>query len=315
MADEKVTDQQQQEAVEADEGRAVLAQLIAKEELPRIRQRGLDDLDLSTHNRKPVDCERIEQLARVHSEKKGISSHSRPTLVRGLIDDALSAYAEHNTASATFIRELFFSPEDTTTPLSPGDLLDDARKKSGLSSGAFDRLRRKEFAKFSEFLANYVVRDTPISQETARQLYRVPKGYRLVRVRRDTWELVRTRLRHRLRTPIAMAAVIVLGLVLVLWYLIHRLTEDVPVAIGGKTTSTYQEPSTEAPKGPTIKAGQRAQPLCIATILQADNTPVYWVRLKSKPWTNYYVPGTALMKGNEQIQTLLNVGIPRCPTK
>lgn len=320
MADEDTADEateQPQQAAEDSEQRAVLAQVIAKEELPRIRQRGVDDLDLTAHNRKPVSCERVEQLARVHSEKKGTSANSKPVLVRSLIDDALSAYAEQNEASATFIRELFFNSEDTTVPANPGKLLDDARKKSGLADNPqkFDRIRRKEFAKFSEFLADYVLRDAAVSPKTARIIYKVPKGYRFEQVKRGTWQVVRTSLRHRVRVPIAIVAIIMLGIVAVLVYFIYRLPEDTKIKVGRKTANTYAEPSLSALKGSPMKPGQWADPLCVATVLRADYTPVYWVQIETRPWENYYVLATDLSMGVKEGEALLLAGIPRCPTK
>ncbi|WP_217712246.1 hypothetical protein [Streptomyces sp. NA02950] len=306
MAEERPIDEPQQEAAEASEGRAVLVQLIASKELPRIRQRGLDDLDLSTHNRKPVDCERIEQLARLHSEKKGVDAHSRPALVRGLIDDALSAYAEHKTASATFIRDLFFSSQDTTTPLSPGDLLDDARKKSGLSSGAFDRLRRKEFSKFAEFLAHYVLRDATVSRETARVIYRVPKGYELVRVGYS-----RRILRVTLITTMVLGVLMLGGV----WAFRLWVKHGLPLEVASAPAQTYKEPSTDSPTGPTLKTGEHLSPECLAKIINQEYEAEYWARIKTDPWKGYYAPMESFEDSDNKVRSLLANGVPYCPTK
>jgi hypothetical protein len=296
-----------QQDTEVGEQRAVLARVIATKELPRIRQRGLDGLDLTAHNQKPVKCERVEQLARVHSEKKGVGANSRPALVRSLIDDALSAYAEHNEASAKFIRRLFFSADDTATLLSPGDLLDEARKKSGLSASSFDRLRRKEFAKFAEFLAEFAVRDTTVSQETAQMIYRVPKGYRLEKV-------------VNLHTRLIFAGIVIVPMitltVLALPTLDRWLNKSFfPLKVASKSAQTYNEPSMDATKGQVMKSGVRVVPECVAEVVGKDHKLAYWVRIKTEPWKNYYVPATAFEGGENKAKSLVSDGVPFCPTK
>ncbi|MEV5532223.1 hypothetical protein [Streptomyces prunicolor] len=312
MGDEETADQvadgSQQDA-EANKRRARLVKLIATEELPRIRQRGITDLDLTAHNRKPVSCKGVEQLARLHCETKGLDITSRPPLVRNLIDDALTAYAEQNEAAARFIRELFFDPDDTAMPRSPGDLLITAREKAGMDDDPqkFDRLRRKEFAKFSEFLADFVVDDPPEPLSPEAKLFRLemqlPKGYLLVSRGQRIW-------------AICYLSVILTGLILLAFPTLYRMNiqNHFPLSVGNKSVQTYREPSVDATEGSIIKPGKKVNPKCIAQIVRQGKV-VFWVRIKTEPWKDYYAPITAFEGNEKQAYSLLGDGVPFCPTK
>ena len=148
-------------------------------ELTDCRQRGIERLDIRTHNQHPVAAPELEQLARAHATSRELPLHGRTAQVKLLIWDAIVAMERHNQADAALVRDLFFGdlPQivERSTPdhggpehwaltgvrESAGELLDRAEKKSGLSSSRFRDRRATAFSSFSAFLAEFSPPDWP----------------------------------------------------------------------------------------------------------------------------------------------------------
>lgn len=141
-------------------------------ELTDCRQRGIERLDIRTHNQSPVAVPELEQLARRHATSREVPLHGRTAQVKLLLWDALAALERHNQADASLVRDLFFGDLPQLIDSSPdhggpehwalavvrenaGELLDRAERKSGLSSSRFRDRRATAFSSFSAFLAEF----------------------------------------------------------------------------------------------------------------------------------------------------------------
>jgi hypothetical protein len=132
---------------------ALLAQLTAT------RWRGLDYLDLDTHQYMPIEAPDLEELARKYANDW---TSSRIALIRELLDDALEAWRlKKYESEATFVRNLFFAADGSTPgKYSTTDLLDAVKAASGLKRDAFDERRRAMFRLFARFLIQFVAEQT-----------------------------------------------------------------------------------------------------------------------------------------------------------
>jgi hypothetical protein len=129
-------------------------------ELGRVRQRGIRRVDLVARRQSRTDAPILESLADLYAAFKGLDDEDRPQRFRELLWDGLTKYAKKNGMAdvAVWVRDLFFSPDDPLTFVSPGDLLDDVRKRLGYAGrdSSFARLRREEFEGFAAFLVAFV---------------------------------------------------------------------------------------------------------------------------------------------------------------
>ncbi len=134
----------------------VLAAAIA-EELSACRQRGIERLDVSSHNQVPVPAPMLQELASEYVTAKQIHAYGRISQLKYLFRDAIKAFATENEADAQLVGDLFFGDSLNRITKSAGELLDIARKKSGYSSEAlFRQARRDAFAEFTRFLPDFV---------------------------------------------------------------------------------------------------------------------------------------------------------------
>jgi hypothetical protein len=192
-------------------------------ELARVRQRGLDDLDKRSHNQKPVDVDGLAALARNYCDAHGLDLHGRIAQIRRLLLDALRNYGERgNATEADLIRDLLFDGsynDDRVRPSSrksPTQLLDEARHKHGPENkDRFDERRRGTFIRFATFLMAFVAERTsdapsgPVVGPTTD----VQEGdARLETV--TQWD-IQTKPRTRTRPALAAWFVLVIGAVLV----------------------------------------------------------------------------------------------------
>jgi hypothetical protein len=138
-------------------------------ELTAARWRGLDYLDLDTHQYKPVKTPYLEELARRYANDW---TSSRIALIRDLLRDALVAWRRQKyTKEAKFVRNLFFTKGgDTPGKYSTTDLLDAVKDASGLNKDAFDERRRAMFRLFARFLIRFVAEQTASSAPAEEQL-------------------------------------------------------------------------------------------------------------------------------------------------
>src|SRR5687768_4884651 len=81
-------------------------------ELTAARRRGLDGLDLDTHQYDPVKTPQLEALARAYAND---AVASRIALIRDVLRDALAAWdRQQYHDEATFVRDLFFAADGGT---------------------------------------------------------------------------------------------------------------------------------------------------------------------------------------------------------
>lgn len=151
-------------------------------ELSDCRQRGIERLDIRTHNQSPVTAPELERFARNYATSRNVPLHGRTAQIKLLLWDALAAMERHNAADATLVRDLFFGdvaqvleqsapgdgalPDDGPARLavvrhSAGELLDRAEKKSGLSTSHFRDRRAIALSCFSAFLAEFCTPSAP----------------------------------------------------------------------------------------------------------------------------------------------------------
>jgi hypothetical protein len=75
-------------------------------ELTRLRQRGIDNLEIDTPQQPAVDLPLLEQLARRYSGQPG---GSRTTIIRRFVADGLTSWQQERPAQAAVARQMFFS--------------------------------------------------------------------------------------------------------------------------------------------------------------------------------------------------------------
>src|SRR6266705_5312808 len=134
----------------------VLAAAIA-EELSACRQRGIERLDVSSHNQVPVPAPMLQELASEYVTAKQIHAYGRISQLKYLFRDAIKAFAAENAADAQLVGDLFFGDSLNRVTKSAGELLDITRKKFEYSSETlFRQARRDAFAEFARFLPHFV---------------------------------------------------------------------------------------------------------------------------------------------------------------
>lgn len=150
------------------------------DELNKVRERGLENLDLHTHQQPPKVVPELERLAREYAAGQGRLPYGRANEVRVLLRDGLRAYAERvDQAESAAISGLFFDPEDSKQKRSPGQRKYRVEAALGLSrprrarpsptagspvvSSRFVEWRRGAFGRLAAFLLAFVTEHTPTS--------------------------------------------------------------------------------------------------------------------------------------------------------
>ena len=135
--------------------------------------RGLELLDLRTHNQSPVRADALHELAKRYTEAVQAWTPGRVGQIKTLLRDAVDAFSSQGQeAEARLIRDLFFG--DTQSPTkSAGELLQLARRRLGYESEKrFAERRHATFRIFAEFLIRFVERiegeDSPIADQSQR---------------------------------------------------------------------------------------------------------------------------------------------------
>lgn len=138
-------------------------------ELAECRLRGIDRLDLRTHNQNRVAAADLQRLAQAYVSAEGLALHGRTAQIKQLLWDALTAMAHRQEPEAALVRDLLFGDpppmvEDAViggavrvgmVTRSAGDLLDQAFQKSGLTKPRFDEQRKAAFLSFGEYLVGF----------------------------------------------------------------------------------------------------------------------------------------------------------------
>ncbi|MHB1432554.1 MAG: hypothetical protein ACYCVZ_10615 [Streptosporangiaceae bacterium] len=146
-----------------------LVQQLANE-LADCRQRGIERLDLRTHNQVPVNVPGLERLAREYAVRRQLPATGRGGQIKRLIWDALTAMRGHNGVDAELVRDLFFGAggagpgsgpsadgglQIPTVTQSAGELLDQAQARSGLTDSRFRERRSVAAASFAAFVVQF----------------------------------------------------------------------------------------------------------------------------------------------------------------
>jgi hypothetical protein len=127
------------------------------EELTACRQRGIERLDLSSHNQSPVPTPVLQGLASEYVEAGQIRAYGRISQLKYLFRDAIKAFAAENEADAQLVGDLFFGDSQNRITKSAGELLDIARKRSGYRTETlFRQARRDALTEFARFLPDFV---------------------------------------------------------------------------------------------------------------------------------------------------------------
>jgi hypothetical protein len=131
-----------------------LVELIA--ELRRCRRRGIDQLDLDTHNQRPIAALELERLAADYAISRGMERRGRTPEIKLLLRDGLAAWEDENPRSATLIRDLFFGDSTGTVTKRAGDLLKAAKHKWRVNDDrGFHAMCDAALHDFAEFLIDW----------------------------------------------------------------------------------------------------------------------------------------------------------------
>lgn len=126
-------------------------------ELTACRQRGIERLDVHTHNQSPVPRPVLQQLADEYLAVTGRRAASRVAQLKYLLRDAIAAFERENEADAQLVRALFFGDSQNRVTKSAGELLDLALRKSEFDSEVrFRQARHDAFDNFTDFLPRFV---------------------------------------------------------------------------------------------------------------------------------------------------------------
>ena len=135
---------------------AILVEHIANE-LADCRKRGIERLDVHTHNQVPLAVPELRRLASEYATARGLALPAGTAQIKQLLRDTLEVLLAENQPDAELIRDLFFGDSAHTMVMTAGELLDIARKKSGDANEARFRARRNAaFVNFALFLVNFV---------------------------------------------------------------------------------------------------------------------------------------------------------------
>jgi hypothetical protein len=126
-------------------------------ELTACRKRGIDRLDLVSHNQKRVPRPELQRLADEYTAVSGVRTASRIAQLKYLLRDAITAFQAENEADAQLVSAIFFGDSQDRVTKSAGELLDTAQRKFGFDSQVrFRQARHDAFDNFADFLPRFV---------------------------------------------------------------------------------------------------------------------------------------------------------------
>jgi hypothetical protein len=151
---------------EGPEGEAVAA---ISAELTSCRKRGIERLDLRTHNQAPVPTPQLQRLADEYLTATGRRVQGRTAQVKYLLRDAISAFAGEDEVDAKLVKDLFFGDSQHKVTKSAGELLDTARRQSefGSNEARFRQARHDAFDNFAGFIPRFVASARPGNEAEA----------------------------------------------------------------------------------------------------------------------------------------------------
>lgn len=130
---------------------------VLSEELTACRKRGIERLDVRTHNQQPVPAPELDRLATEYATAVRSPLHGRIPQLMYLLRDAIAAFRVENEMDAQLVSALFFGDSLNRVNKSAGELLDIAQRQSGYDSPVrFRQTRHAAFDSFAEFLPRFV---------------------------------------------------------------------------------------------------------------------------------------------------------------
>jgi hypothetical protein len=139
---------------------------VLSEELAACRKRGIERIDVLSHNQHPVPAPKLERLAAEYAAATRSPVHGRIPQLKYLLWDAAAAFREENELDAQLISALFFGDSLHRVTKSAGELLDIAQRQFGYDSPVrFRQTRHAAFDNFAEFLPRFVAGTSPAAVE------------------------------------------------------------------------------------------------------------------------------------------------------
>jgi hypothetical protein len=138
---------------------------ILSTELDAARKRGIERLDVSSHNQQPVQMPELEKLAATYAVSKRSPVRGRIPQLKYLLRDAVEAFRAEDPTDARLVSALFFGDSQHRVTKSAGELLDVAQKEFNYSNPVrFRHTRHAAFDHFAEFLLRFVSGVAPVPQ-------------------------------------------------------------------------------------------------------------------------------------------------------
>ena len=130
---------------------------VVSAELAACRKRGIDRIDIRSHNQVPVPAPELQRLSDEYLLAIGRSVKGRVAQIKYLLRDALTVFAAESPPDAELITALFFGDSQHHVTKSAGELLDTARRHYRFDSELrFRQAWQNAFHSFAEFLLRFV---------------------------------------------------------------------------------------------------------------------------------------------------------------
>jgi hypothetical protein len=130
---------------------------VVSAELAACRKRGIDRIDIRSHNQVPVPAPELQRLADEYLLAIGRTVKGRVAQIKYLLRDALTVFAAESAPDAELITALFFGDSQHHVTKSAGELLDTARRHYRFDSELrFRQAWQNAFHTFAEFLRRFV---------------------------------------------------------------------------------------------------------------------------------------------------------------
>jgi hypothetical protein len=150
--------------------------VVISHELASCRKRGIERIDVRSHNQAPVPTPELERLAGEYLLAVGRSVKSRIAQIKYLLRDAIKAFSDENEPDAKLITALFFGDSQHYVTKSASELLDTARRQYDFGSELrFRQAWHNAFDSFAEFLLRFVA-SAPLVNETGAPVETVADG-------------------------------------------------------------------------------------------------------------------------------------------
>jgi hypothetical protein len=134
-------------------------------ELKDCRKRGIERIDVRTHNQAPLSTPELQSLASEYLLAVGRSVKGRIAQIKHLLRDGLAAFAVENEPDEKLITALFFGDSQHYVTKSASELLDTTRRQYDFGSELRFRLAwHNAFDGFAEFLLRFVATAQPTAE-------------------------------------------------------------------------------------------------------------------------------------------------------